>query len=317
MKKQEINIIDSIKQPEVKAPAKKKSRKIKVSDIILYFIFFLIVVACVYPLLVVLGASFTSESAISEFGFHAIPKEWSLDAYRYIITSKETILRAYGVTIFVTIVGTLMSTLVVALYAYPLSRKDFKYRKLFTFIAFFTMLFSGGTVAGYMVTTGILNLKNSIWVLIFPYVMNAWHVIVMRSFYSMSIPTAIIEAAKIDGANEYQIYFKIVLHISLPGLATIALFATLTYWNDWWLPLLYITEPQKYNLQYLLQSMISNIQNLTENSAQMGSANLLANVPKEGARMALCIIATLPILFVYPFFQKYFIQGLTVGSVKE
>ena len=118
-------------------------------------------------------------------------------------------------------------------------------------------------------------------------------------------------------ANEYQIYFKIVLHISLPGLATIALFATLTYWNDWWLPLLYITEPQKYNLQYLLQSMISNIQNLTENSAQMGSANLLANVPKEGARMALCIIATLPILFVYPFFQKYFIQGLTVGSVKE
>ena len=273
MKKQEINIIDSIKQPEVKAPAKKKRRKIKVSDIILYFIFFLIVVACVYPLLVVLGASFTSESAISEFGFHAIPKEWSLDAYRY--------------------------------------------RKLFTFIAFFTMLFSGGTVAGYMVTTGILNLKNSIWVLIFPYVMNAWHVIVMRSFYSMSIPTAIIEAAKIDGANEYQIYFKIVLHISLPGLATIALFATLTYWNDWWLPLLYITEPQKYNLQYLLQSMISNIQNLTENSAQMGSANLLANVPKEGARMALCIIATLPILFVYPFFQKYFIQGLTVGSVKE
>ena len=210
-----------------------------------------------------------------------------------------------------------MSTLVVALYAYPLSRKDFKYRKLFTFIAFFTMLFSGGTVAGYMVTTGILNLKNSIWVIIFPYVMNAWHVIVMRSFYSMSIPTAIIEAAKIDGANEYQIYFKIVLHISLPGLATIALFATLTYWNDWWLPLLYITEPQKYNLQYLLQSMISNIQNLTENSAQMGSANLLANVPKEGARMALCIIATLPILFVYPFFQKYFIQGLTVGSVKE
>ena len=290
MKKQEINIIDSIKQPEVKAPAKKKRRKIKVSDIILYFIFFLIVVACVYPLLVVLGASFTSESAISEFGFHAIPKEWSLDAYRYIITSKETILRAYGVTIFVTIIGTLMSTLVVALYAYPLSRKDFKYRKLFTFIAFFTMLFSGGTVAGYMVTTGILNLKNSIWV---------------------------IEAAKIDGANEYQIYFKIVLHISLPGLATIALFATLTYWNDWWLPLLYITEPQKYNLQYLLQSMISNIQNLTENSAQMGSANLLANVPKEGARMALCIIATLPILFVYPFFQKYFIQGLTVGSVKE
>ena len=133
----------------------------------------------------------------------------------------------------------------------------------------------------------------------------------------MSIPSAIIEAAKIDGANEYQTYFKIIMPLSLPGLATIALFATLTFWNDWWLPLLYITEPQKYNLQYLLQSMISNIQNLTENSALMGSTNLLANVPKEGARMALCIIATGPILIVYPFFQKYFIQGLTVGSVKE
>lgn len=294
-----------------------KKKKISITDIIIYLIFILIAIACIYPLLVVLGVSFTDESAISEYGFNVIPKVWSLDSYRYIIASKGTILRAYGVTIFVTVIGTVISTLVVALYAYPLSRRDFKYRKIFTFIAFFTMLFSGGTVAGYMVTTGVLHLKNSIWVLILPYVMNAWHVIVMRSFYSMSIPTAIIEAAKIDGANEYQIFIKIVMHLSLPGLATIALFATLTYWNDWWLPLLYITEPAKYNLQYLLQSMISNIQNLTENSAQMGSASLLANVPKEGARMALCIIATAPILFVYPFFQKYFIQGLTVGSVKE
>ena len=154
-------------------------------------------------------------------------------------------------------------------------------------------------------------------VLIFPYVMNAWHVIVMRSFYSMSIPTAIIEAAKIDGANEYQIYFKIVLHISLPGLATIALFATLTYWNDWWLPLLYITEPQKYNLQYLLQSMISNIQNLTENSAQMGSANLLANVPKEGCENGTLYNSDFTYIVCLSVFQKYFIQGLTVGSVKE
>jgi len=300
-----------------KVKNKEEKRKISIGDAIIYFIFILFALACIYPLLVVLGVSFTDESAIAEYGFNAIPKVFSLDSYRYIISSKETILRAYGVTIFVTVVGTIISTLVVALYAYPLSRKDFKYRKIFTFIAFFTMLFSGGTVAGYMVTTGMLHLKNSIWVLILPYVMNAWHVIVMRSFYSMSIPNAIIEAAQIDGATEYQIYFKIIMPLSLPGLATIALFATLTYWNDWWLPLLYITEPSKYNLQYLLQSMISNIQNLTENSAQMGSTNLLANVPKEGARMALCIIATAPILFVYPFFQKYFIQGLTVGSVKE
>jgi len=292
-------------------------KKISIGDIVIAIVFVLIAIACVYPLLVVLGVSFTDESTIAQFGFRVIPKKISLDSYRYIVASKGTILRAYGVTIFVTVIGTIISTLVVALYAYPLSRKDFKYRKALTFVAFFTMLFSGGTVAGYMVTTGVLHLKNSIWVLILPYVMNAWHVIVMRSFYSLSIPNAIIEAAKIDGANEYEIYFKLIMPLSLPGLATIALFATLTYWNDWWLPLLYITEPAKYNLQYLLQSMISNIQNLTENSAMMGSTNLLANVPKEGARMALCIIATGPILIVYPFFQKYFIQGLTVGSVKE
>lgn len=294
-----------------------KKFKDKIPSIIIYTVFVLIALMCILPVLLVIGISFTDESAISEFGYNIIPKKFSVDSYKYIIASKDTILRAYGVTIFVTVVGMLLSTLIVALYAYPISRRDFKYRKFFTFVAFFTMLFSGGTVAGYMVTSGVLHLKNSIWVMILPYVMNAWHVIVMRSFYSMSIPGAIVEAAKIDGANEYQIYFKLVMPLSLPGLATIALFATLTYWNDWWLPLLYITEPDKYNLQFLLQNMISNIQNLTENSALMGSTSLLADVPKEGARMALCIIATGPILIVYPFFQKYFIQGLTVGSVKE
>lgn len=293
-------------------------KKINIANIILYAIFVLLAISCIYPLMVVIGVSFTGESEIAKYGFKVIPKAISLEAYKYIFASHGTILRAYGVTIFVTLTGTVISTLIVGLYAYPLSRRDFRYRKLFTFIALFTMLFSGGTVAGYMVTTGVLHLKNSIWVLILPYVMNAWHVIVMRSFYSMSVPSAIIEAAKIDGAGEYKIYFGLIMPLSLPGLATIALFATLTYWNDWWLPLLYITEPAKYNLQYLLQQMISNIQNLSENSATMGGASAeLANLPKESARMALCIIATGPILIVYPFFQKYFIQGLTVGSVKE
>ena len=242
---------------------------------------------------------------------------WSLDSYRYIISAGNTILRAYGITAAVTVIGAVSSTLVVALYAYPLSRKDFAYRKIFMFMAFFTMLFSGGVVSWYMICTNVLHLKNSIWAMILPYVMNAWHVIVMRSFFSMSIPGAVIESAKLDGAGEWKIFFKIIMPLALPGLATIGLFSTLTYWNDWTLPLYFVTEPKMYNLQFLLQSMISNIQMLTENSALMGSTNLLANVPKEGARMALCIIATGPILIVYPFFQKYFIQGLTVGAVKE
>lgn len=292
-------------------------KKINLWNILLDIIFLLIAVMCIYPVLLVIGVSFTDETALADFGFKVIPKVWSLDSYRYIVSAGGTIMRAYGITAFVTIVGALTSTFVVALYAYPLSRKDFAYRKIFMFMAFFTMLFSGGVVSWYMICTNMLHLKNTVWALILPYVMNAWHVIVMRSFFSMSIPSAIIESAKIDGAGEWKIFFRLVLPLAVPGLATIGLFATLTYWNDWTLPLYFITEPKMYNLQFLLQSMISNIQMLTENSALMGSTNLLANVPKEGARMALCIIATGPILIVYPFFQKYFIQGLTVGAVKE
>ena len=292
-------------------------KKINLWNILLDIIFLLIAVMCIYPVLLVIGVSFTDETALADFGFKVIPKVWSLDSYRYIVSAGGTIMRAYGITAFVTIVGALTSTFVVALYAYPLSRKDFAYRKIFMFMAFFTMLFSGGVVSWYMICTNMLHLKNTVWALILPNVMNAWHVIVMRSFFSMSIPSAIIESAKIDGAGEWKIFFRLVLPLAVPGLATIGLFATLTYWNDWTLPLYFITEPKMYNLQFLLQSMISNIQMLTENSALMGSTNLLANVPKEGARMALCIIATGPILIVYPFFQKYFIQGLTVGAVKE
>ncbi|MDD6483082.1 MAG: carbohydrate ABC transporter permease [Clostridiales bacterium] len=292
-------------------------RKFNLTNILLDILFVIIAVVCVYPVLLVIGISLTDETALAEYGFNVIPKVWSVDAYRYIVSTGATIVRAYGVTIIVTVIGAVTSTLVVALYAYPLSRKDFAYRKLFMFLAFFTMLFSGGVVSWYMICTNMLHLKNSVWAMILPYVMNAWHVIVMRSFFSMSIPAAIIESAKIDGAGEWRIFFNLVMPLAVPGLATIGLFATLTYWNDWTLPLYFVTEPKMYNLQFLLQSMISNIQMLSENSALMGSASLLANVPKEGARMALCIIATGPILIVYPFFQKYFIQGLTVGAVKE
>lgn len=292
-------------------------KKINLCNILLDILFVLISVMCIYPVLLVIGISFTDETALVDFGFKVIPKVWSLGSYRYIVTAGNTILRAYGITAAVTIIGAVSSTLVVALYAYPLSRTDFAYRKLFMFMAFFTMLFSGGVVSWYMICTNVLHLKNSIWAMILPYIMNAWHVIVMRSFFTMSIPGAIIESAKIDGAGEWRIFFKLVMPLAVPGLATIGLFATLTYWNDWTLPLYFVTEPKMYNLQFLLQSMISNIQMLTENSALMGSTNLLADVPKEGARMALCIIATGPILIVYPFFQKYFIQGLTVGAVKE
>lgn len=291
-------------------------KKITIADIALYTIFTILALMCIYPILLVIGISFSDESAISTYGYQMIPKIPSLGAYEYIISSKDTILRSYCVTIFNTVVGTVMSVLCVLMYAYPLSRHDVKYRRFFLFLSFFTMLFSGGLVATYMINTNLLHLKNTVWSMILPYVFSAWNVILMRSFLQSSIPPAIIESAKIDGAGEFLILFKLVVPLAVPGIATIALFSTLQYWNDWWLPLLYINEKQLYNLQFLLQSMITKIQELSENSALMNSVALMSDVPKEGSRMALCIIATGPILIVYPFFQKYFIQGLTVGAVK-
>ena len=287
-------------------------------DVILHVVFILAVIISLYPILLVLGVSLSSEKSIVEYGYKMIPKQISSDAYKYIWQSKNTILRAYGVTIFTTVFGTVCSVMAVALYAYPLSRKDFKYRKFFSFLALFTMLFHAGMVPWYIVCTQVLHIQNTIWAMILPYIMNAWYVLIMRTFFITAIPAALIESAKLEGAGEGIIFAKIVMPLSLPGLATIGLFAVLQYWNDWWLPLMLTTRRELSNLQFLLQSMISNIEMLTQNSEYVSSSILqLANMPKEGARMALCVISIGPLVLAYPFFQKYFVSGLTVGAVKE
>lgn len=295
-----------------------KMKKFNWENFCLTILFVLLSVCILYPLLLVLGISLSSEESLVTEGYRMIPKSFSLAAYQYIWESKGTILRAYGITIFVTVFGAVCSVLTVAMYAYPLSRKDFKHRKKFAFLVLFTMLFHGGMVPWYMVCTQIFHIQNTIWALILPYMVDAWNVLVMRTFFMTSIPVALIEAAKIEGAGEGKIFFKVVLPLSLPGLATIGLFSTLKYWNDWYLPLMLTTKPALRNLQFLLQSMIANIEMLTENSQYMGgSLEQLANMPKEGARMALCIISIGPIVLAYPFLQRYFISGLTVGAVKE
>ena len=286
-------------------------------NISLNVIFVLLAVLTVFPVLLVFSISFTDQSAIAKFGYQLIPSTFSLDAYRYIFSSGMGIGRAYGVTIFATVVGTAISVLVIALYAYPLSRSGFLGKGALTFFIFFTMLFSGGMVSWYMIMTKVLKLSNTVWALILPYAMNAWYVIIMRTFFQTSVPDALIEAAKIEGAGEFKILFRVVFPISLPAIATIALFQTLTYWNDWYNPMLLITNPKLYNLQFLLQVMMKNIQMLTDGSMDSGvMSSLASNIPEESVRMALCVIAMGPILIVYPFFQKYFIQGLTVGAVK-
>lgn len=285
----------------------------KLANIILHAIFIMLLLCCILPVILVIIISFTDQAWIDMNGYSFFPSKFSLAAYSYIFTTSSSVLNAYKVTILSTVTGTIISVLSIALYAYPLSRPDLKFKKFFTFFVFFTMLFNGGLVSWYIVTTKYLGLKNSFIGLVLPLAMNAWYVIIMRTFFKSSVPLALIEAGKIDGAGEFRIFAQIVLPIAVPGMATIALFQTLAYWNDWWHPMLLINDRKLYNLQLLLQIMMQNIQNMASGAAELREG---ADIPTDSVRMALCVVAMGPILITYPFFQKYFIQGLTVGSVK-
>ncbi|MFE0556078.1 carbohydrate ABC transporter permease [Paenibacillus sp. FSL W8-0187] len=273
---------------------------------------------CVFPFLFVMIISFTDEGALARNGYQIWPEKWSLEAYKYVFQTGDTLLRSYGVTIFVTVVGTLISLFIISLYAYAISRKGFRYRNFFAFFAFFTMLFNGGLVPTYIVATQLLGLKDSIWALILPLALNAFYIMILRTFYSTSVPDAIIESGKIDGASEFKIFYKLVLPLSLPGLATIGLFSTLGYWNDWFNALLYIDDPNLVPLQSMLMRIETSMQFILQNSQNSSlSMAALQSMPQDTSRMAMVVLATGPIILAYPFFQRYFIQGLTIGAVKE
>lgn len=301
---------------------KKKMKKMNCisgrANAVLNILFILWCAMCVVPFLLVLGVSFSSESSLALYGYHVIPREFSLAAYEYVFNKSGMLLRAYTITIVSTVVGTVASTCITALYAYPVSRKSFKYRKIFSFIAFFTMIFSGGSVASYMVYTQILGLKDNYFVYIAPSLMSAWHMILLRTFMTSSVPDDLIDSAKIDGAGEGTVFSKIVIPLCKPGLATISLFTAIGLWNDWYTPSLYIKDTKMYNLQYTLYSTLTSLQYLKTNMDKVGGSAglLLAEMPSEGIRMAMCIVTIGPIVLAYPFFQKYFVKGLTVGSVK-
>ncbi|MCM3700140.1 carbohydrate ABC transporter permease [Paenibacillus macerans] len=289
----------------------------KTTNLILHLIFIVITVLCVLPIVLVFMISITDYDSIVLNGYQFIPDKLSLEAYRYIFKDYGTVVGAYGISFFVTIVGTLLSVLLTSLYAYPLSRGDFKYRGVFAFLVFFTMLFSGGLVPWYIMYTQVLDLKNSIWALIFPMLLSPFNVLIMKTYFQMTVPPALIEAAKIDGAGELRTFFKIVFPLSLPVFATIGLFNTLHYWNDWFNSMIFITDTKLYSLQYLMYKMISQADYLSRNSALIqGSATELAKLPGETIRMAMALIGIGPIVLAYPFFQRYFIKGLTIGSIK-
>lgn len=288
------------------------------ANVILNIFFILYSALCIIPFLLIVGISVSDEHSLLTYGYHIIPKHFSDAAYRFVTSESRALLNSYGITIYATLVGTVLCVIITALFAYPLSRKDFKYRNLFSFIVFFTMIFHGGLIAGYMVYVQLLGLKNTLVVYLMPFLMSAWNVIVLRTFFTSSIPDSVVEAAKIDGAGELYIFWKIVLPLSLPGLATIALFTSIGLWNDWYTPLLYITQPKLYNLQYLLYNTMTNVSYLQNNAEMVGSdaAKILQNLPTLSIRMSMCVFSIGPIILAYPFFQKYFVKGLTVGAVK-
>jgi len=268
------------------------------------------------PVILIVVASFTDEQALLANGYSFFPKGWSLDAYYYMIKQGSTILRAYGVTIFVTVVGTTISVLLTAMLAYPMSRKSFKYRNILSFFVFFTMLFNGGIVSSYMMWSNVFHIKNTIWALIMPnFLVSAFNVFLIKNYYSNNIPEALLESAQIDGATELRIFRKIILPLSVPTVATVSLFTGLAYWNDWVNGLYYITDAKYYGIQNLLIKIMNNIQFLKSNSSSLiGTGNV--ELPGTSVRMAMAVVGILPILLIYPFVQKYFIKGVVIGAVK-
>lgn len=301
---------------------KPVSNKIKNTDekmmkVVSHVLLIVLCVFCVGSFLLVFGSSFQSESEIQKIGYRMIPHEFSLEAYKAVFMSPGMILDSYMVTIITTVVGTIIGLCISASAGYVISRKNYRYRKILSFFIFFTMLFNGGLVPTYILMTQWLHLKNTIWALILPLVVNAWYIILMRGFFQ-GIPDSIMEAARIDGASELRIFFGIVLPLSKPVLATIALFYALAYWNDWYQSLLYIDNQKLYKLQYLLMQILKKSQFLNSAAGQavMGTGASTADMPTLNLRMAMCVVAVGPLLIAFPFFQKYFVKGITVGSVK-
>ena len=287
-------------------------------EIILNIILGVFCLLCVIPFIFVTILSFSSENSIREVGFSFLPIEWSLEAYRYVLDLGDQLWRSYFNSFFITIVGTGISVLICILYSYALFRKDFKYRKFFTFFCFFTMMFGGGLAPTYMVCKNMLGLSDNYAALIVPMLVNPFNIIIMRTFFQSTVPTELIESASIDGSGEYNTLFKIIVPISKPGIATVALLNALAFWNEWFIAMLYVRDAKYIPLQYLLMKMQIQVDFLVRNSSVIGTevSKILSTLPQESLRMALVVLIVIPIAFAYPFFQRYIISGLTIGSVK-
>lgn len=292
-------------------------RKNMTINLFIHLFFVVVCLAFVIPMLYVVSVSFMTQAEIDATGYQLIPKEFSLEAYQYVFRNPTQLLDSYQVTIFTSLVGTFLSVLVMAMVAYPLSRSTFYYKKPVTYYIFFTMLFSGGLIPSYIINTQYLHLGNNILIYILPGLVSAYNVIIIRTFFQ-GLPTSLVESAKLDGASEVRIFTSIILPLSKPVIATIALMTLLAKWNDWNTSLIYIRNEKLFSLQYMLQKILREVEFLKSMAdSQLGLNITLENaVPTEPARFAMVIMAAGPMLVIFPFFQKYFTRGLTIGAVK-
>ena len=270
---------------------------------------------CVIPFLVVISASFSEENKLILNGYGIIPRGLTFDAYKVVFANTGQIISAYTVTVMTTAAGAFLSTLVTALAAFPLSRKDYVWRKYLNFFFYFTMIFSGGAISSYLWITQGLHLKNNVLVLILPLAASAWNIFLMRTYMSQ-IPSELVEAAKIDGSNEYMTFFKIIIPMATVGIATIFVMTALSYWNQWYACLMYLSDDRYTTLQYYLIRVMNNIDSILNAKNTQAASIDISKMPGETARMAMCVVSAGPMIFVFSFFQKYFVGGIAVGSVK-
>ncbi len=280
------------------------------SQVLAHTILILVTLVCLVPMVLVISVSLSDEIQIAREGYKLYPVGFSTHAYTYILQQPQQILRSYGVTFLVTILGTGMGLIISSLLAWPLARRDFKLRGVLSFYVFFTLLFNGGMVPFYILVTRYLGLKDSLLVLVLPYLVTAWFVLILRTSFSQ-LPGEILDAARIDGSGEWRMFFQIVAPLSKPVLATISLFYVLRYWNDWFLALLFIDDSSMYPLQYLLYVLMRNIQFMASNPQTTGMP-----IPTQSARMAMAVLAFGPALFTFLLLQKYFVRGITIGGLK-
>ena len=293
---------------------KKKRKEFTPGQIVFHIILIIASLTYILPLILMLSISVSSESAIEMYGYSFWPKEWGFDGYKAILKNPKQILDAYKVTIIFSFTNTLLSMLVQSMCAYPLSRRNYKLRKFTTNYLFITMLFSGGLVPTYILNSKYLHLDNTIWIYIIPGLIGAWTVFIMRTFFQ-GLPDGLVEAAKIDGASEFRVFIQILMPLCTPMLASLGFMHLIGKWNDWNTALIYIRDTELYSLQYLLQKILREA-DFVNKMAQEGADTMGMKTPTETMRYAMAVVAAGPMMIVFPFFQKYFAAGLTIGSVK-